>query len=182
MNKNYAIISHDMQIHSALKHIEQYDHFAFDTETTGLNVRKDKVIGMSFSGKVGTAFYIARYTWDTEKEELVECVSEHYFRIALEKLVEKELLMWNASYDVRIVQNDLGIDLRDSLSADIMLMKHAINEEGVFGLKTVAVEYQQELGMDMESAANEEQIALKENVAKNGGSTTRSNYEMLRLI
>tara|TARA_R110001606_G_scaffold380707_1_gene541379 strand:+ start:255 stop:2489 length:2235 start_codon:yes stop_codon:yes gene_type:complete len=180
MNKNYHIISHDLQMHSALKHIEDYDFHAFDTETTGLNTRKDTVIGMSYSGKVGEAYYIVRKTWCTEKNELIRGVSEDVFVKALEMIAAKDLLMWNASYDCRIVNSNFKIDLKPSLAADVMLMKHLVNEEGFFGLKTVAVEYQHLLNMDMERAANEEALELKENVAKNGGSTTRANYEMYK--
>lgn len=180
MSKNYKIINHDLEVHSALKYIQQYDFLAFDTETTGLNVRADKVIGMSFSGKENTAIYVSRFTWDNTKQELVRCVSDENFIKIITELASKELLMWNASFDIRIVLNDLKIDLTESLAADVMLMKHTVNEEGNFALKKVAVEYQKYLGMDMETAANQEQIELKENVDKNGGSTTKTNYEMYK--
>lgn len=88
--------------------------------------------------------------------------------------------MWNASFDVRITRNNLGVDLLDALIADVMLMKHTVEEEGKFRLKEVAIEKQHVLGLDMEKEANEEQIALKANVAKNGGSTTKTNYEMYK--
>lgn len=180
IEKNYHIISHDLQIHSALKHIEDSDFLSFDTETTGLNVRKDTVIGVSFCGKAGTAYYVSRLSWNTETEQLEQMVSDEVFLKVIKALVKKELLMWNASYDVNIVLNDLSVELLDSLAADIMLMKHTVNEEGFFGLKTVAKEYQHVLGMDMEEAANKEQIELKENVQKNGGTTTKANYEMFK--
>jgi len=179
-SKNYHIISHDLQIDAAIKHIEQHQFHAFDTETTGLNTRKDTVIGMSFSGEVGTAFYIARFTWCTEKRELIRCVSEENFVKLLEMVAEKELLMWNASFDCRIVESNFGIDLLPSLTSDVMLMKHTVNEDGFFQLKRTAIEIQEYLGMDMEKAANEEQIELKENIVKNGGSITKACYEMYK--
>jgi len=98
----------------------------------------------------------------------------------LHEIAKKELIMWNASYDVRIVKNDLGLDLTESLIADAMLLKHTVAEEGEFSLKGCAILYQDKLGLDMESEANAEQIELKENVAKNGGSTTKDNYEMFK--
>lgn len=180
MNKNYHIISHDLQMHSAFKHIEAHDFHAFDTESTGLNTRKDKVIGMSYSGEIGTAFYIVRHTWCTEKEELVRGVSEDLFRKALDMLAEKELLMWNASFDCRIVFSNFEVDLKPSLAADVMLMKHTVNEDGNFALKRTAIELQEHLGMDMEKAANEEQTLLKANVLKNGGIWTKDNKEMYK--
>lgn len=180
MNKNYNIISHDLQIDAAIKHIEQHEFLAFDTETTGLNTRKDKVIGMSFSGEVGTAFYIARLTWCTEKEELIRGVSEENFVKMVEMIAHKELLMWNASFDCRIVESNFEIDLLPSLTADVLLMKHTVNEDAFFYLKRTAIEIQEHLGMDMEKAANEEQIIMKENIIKNGGSVTKECYEMFK--
>lgn len=180
IQKDYLIISKDYNLQPAIDHIESSEYLAFDTETTGLNVRKDTVIGMSFSGKEGKAFYIARYTWDCEKQELVQAVSDKNFISVLRKIAEKELLMWNASYDTRIVYSNFGIDLKAPLLADIMIMKHTIQEEGEFSLKKVAVQFQDKIGIDVEKEANEEQIILKENVAKNGGSTTKSNFEMYK--
>jgi len=178
VNKNYHIISHDLQVDAALKHIEAHDFHAFDTETTGLNTRKDTVIGMSYSGEIGTAFYIVRFTWCTETEQLVRCVSEDKFVMLLEKIAAKELLMWNASFDCRIVNSNFKIDLKPSLSADVMLMKHTVNEDANFALKRTAIEIQEHLGMDMEKAANEEQLVMKANVIKNGGIWTKENKQM----
>lgn len=178
--KDYTVIDKDYNLQPAIDHIESSEYLSFDTETTGLNVRKDKIIGMSFSGKEGTAFYIARYVWDSEKEELVQAVSDKNFKSVLEMIADKDLLMWNASYDTRIVYSNFGIDIKKSLLADIMIMKHTVQEEGEFSLKKVAIQFQDKIGIDVEKEANEEQIILKENVSKNGGSTTKSNYEMYK--
>jgi DNA polymerase I-like protein with 3'-5' exonuclease and polymerase domains len=165
-------------MHSALKHIEDYDFHAFDTETTGLNTRKDTVIGMSYSGKVGEAYYIVRKTWCTEKNELIRGVSEDVFVKALEMIAAKDLLMWNASYDCRIVNSNFKIDLKPSLAADVMLMKHTVDEDANFALKRTAIELQEFLGLNMEKAANEEQVAMKTNVLKNGGQWKLAQKDM----
>ena len=179
--KDYVIVDHELKLHGLYEYINKYDIFAFDTETTGLNVRKDKVIGLSISGEIGTAYYVPLCTWDNVTQSLKEvCVNKSEFMVILSKLAEKELLMWNASFDCRVVKSNFNIDLKNSLIADSMLMKHTVEEDGFFGLKKVAVQYQKELDLDMEEAANKEQIELKENVAKNGGSTTKTNYEMFK--
>ena len=180
ISKNYTIVKNSEDLIDLKHHIRSYDYFAFDTETTGLNVRKDDVIGLSISGKVGEAYYMPRFTWNTETESLDCCWSDDEFKEVLNMLAEKELIMWNASFDIRVVRHNLGIDLTEALMADAMLMKHTVAEEGEMSLKGCAILYQEHLGMDMESAANEEQIELKENVAKNGGSTTKDNYEMYK--
>jgi DNA polymerase I-like protein with 3'-5' exonuclease and polymerase domains len=177
-SKNYHIISHDLQMDAAFKHIEAYDFHAFDTETTGLNTRKDTVIGMSYSGKVGEAYYIVRKTWCTKKNELIRGVSEDLFVKALEMIAAKDLLMWNASFDCRIVLSNFKIDLKPSLAADVMLMKHTVDEDANFALKRTAIELQEFLGLNMERAANEEQVAMKANVLKNGGQWKLAQKDM----
>jgi len=182
VKKDYKIITDIHDFKKAIDHINSCDYLAFDTETTGLNVRKDKVIGYSFSGEIGKGYYMPLYYYDVDSQELkkhpINNSVDHF--ILLHELASKDLLMWNASYDIRIVKNDLGLDLTNSLLADIMLMKHTVQEEGNFRLKDVAIEYQEQIGLDMEKEANEEQLALKSSIEKNGGSSTKTNYELYK--
>lgn len=181
IKKDYIIVSSKKDRLLLEKALEHYEYVSFDVETTGLNTRKDKVIGFSICGEAGKAFYIPLYTWCCVEETLVECFgnlsySEHVFNI----LKKKELLMWNGSFDIRVTKNDLGIDLLDSLIADGMLMAHTLMEEGPFGLKKVGVLKQDVIGYDVEETADKEAQELKANVEKNGGSITKSNYEMYK--
>jgi DNA polymerase I-like protein with 3'-5' exonuclease and polymerase domains len=181
VEKSYTIVESESQLQDLKSYIGTYDYFAFDTETTGLNVRKDKVIGLSICGEVGTAYYLPLFTWNNISSKLDRLWKDEVFIQVLTMLQKKELLMWNASFDIRIVKNNFKIDLTESLLADIMLMKHTVEEEGNFGLKKVAIQYQEEIGLGgMEEAANSEQIHLKENVKKNGGSITKTNFEMYK--
>ena len=66
-----------------------------------------------------------------------------------------------------------------------MLLVHTVKEEGAgfmggsaFGLKDIAKMIQKEIGLDVEMAANEEQIKMKESIKNNGGQITRDNYEI----
>jgi len=61
-----------------------------------------------------------------------------------------------------------------------MLLRHTLKEDGPFGLKDIAIEIQDELGLDAEKDANEEQIKLKESIQNNGGSITKVNYEIFK--
>ena len=176
--KNYTIIQSHQQYLALLKHIEESDYLAFDTETTGLNPRKSKVIGLSLSGKIGTAFYLPRLSW--YEGALHQQCEDDYFVEVLKLLTKKDLLTWNGSFDVRMVKSNFDIDLTDSLIADIQMMKHTLDEEPPFALKEVAVLVQDKIGFNVEELANQEQIELKENVTKNGGSTTKDNYEMYK--
>lgn len=182
VTKDYLIIKTLNDFNKALKHIQLSEYLAFDTETTGLNVRKDKIIGYSFTGEIGKGFYMPLYYYDPLKEELlrhpVNDIVDH--QKLLFELAKKDLLMWNASFDVRMVKNNFGLNLTSPLLADIMLMKHTVEEDGDFSLKKVAIQYQEQIGLDAEKAANEEQIKLKESIEKNGGVANKSNYELYK--
>ena len=178
--KDYTIVRTKADYDRMMTHIEYHDYLAFDVESTGVNVRKDRVIGYSVSGAEGVGYYLPILYWCVFDEKLKEFPRTWDYIKPLQVLCRKELLMWNASFDVRITRNNLGINLMDALTADVMLMKHTVEEDGKFKLKEVAIEKQHILGLDMEKEANEEQIALKANVAKNGGSTTKTNYEMYK--
>lgn len=179
--KNYTVVTDSEQLEQLKSHINTWDFFAFDTETTGLNVRKDTVIGLSVCGEIGTAFYLPRLTWNKTLHCLTQVIPDKEFFEIVHLLSRKELLMWNASFDIRIVKNNLGIDLTEALLADIMLMKHTVEEEGNFGLKEVAIQYADDIGLGgLETAANEEQLLLKANVIANGGSWIKANKEMFK--
>lgn len=179
IKKNYSIVdTYDSRLQFITK-LKEWPYLAFDTETTGLNVRKCKMIGFSVCGEAGVSFYYPLYEWNGS--ELVPISHNlEYVREILELIKTKELLTWNGSFDIRVVENNFGIDLTDSLIADGMLLKHTLNEEGPFALKKVGIEIQREIGLNVEEEANKEQIEMKENVKKNGGSTTVKNFEMFK--
>lgn len=180
INKNYKIVLTESDLNELKEHINKFDYLAFDTETTGLNVRKDQVIGFSLCGKAGISYYLPIKTWSVETSSLIQVWDINRINEILDLLSLKELIMWNGSYDIRITKNDLGYDFTNNLIADGMLMKHTLEEDGVFGLKPTAIENQHLLGLNVEEEANKEQIELKENIKKNGGSTTKTNYEMYK--
>lgn len=176
--KKYTIIQSHEQYLELLKHIDGSDYLAFDTETTGLNTRKEKIIGLSVSGNVGTAFYLSRLSW-YEGRLHQQCEDEAFIEV-LNRLKDKDLLTWNGSFDVRMVKSNFNIDLTEAIVADIQMMKHTLDEEPPFKLKDVAVLVQDKIGFNVEELANQEQIELKANVIKNGGSVTKDNYEMYK--
>ena len=98
----------------------------------------------------------------------------------------KKLVMHNASFDTRFVKNYYGIDLLEDLWVDTGLLVHTVQEEGAFGfgnpfgLKSIAIMNQKALGLDIEEAANKEQLELKESIKANGGSVTKENYEIYK--
>jgi DNA polymerase I-like protein with 3'-5' exonuclease and polymerase domains len=188
MEKSYVLVNTKELVQEMARHILENDIIAFDTETTSLNPRKGSIIGWSVSAEPGKGYYLPTKLFQNGEliDAYIEDVKAHDVSIkVINMLVGKKLIMHNASFDCRFVKNYFKIDLLSSLHADTMLLVHTVNEEGAgfgssspFGLKSIAKMIQKELGLDVEKAANEEQIALKNSIKENGGSVTRDNYEI----
>lgn len=192
IEKQYVHVDSAGKVNSLLQHIFNSDLIAYDTEATGLNPRKDKVIGFSLCGEPGISYYLPIYKWNPELQQLEELQIEGVgcTRVAnriLNLLHGKKLIMHNGTFDVLITKNSLGVDLIEDLYCETILLIHTVQEEGVgrggaevFGLKKVAISIQDKIGLDVEKAANEEQIDLKESIKANGGEITKANYEIYK--
>ena len=188
MNKSYVTVDSIETLKQMIEHIKSCDIIAFDTETNSLNPRKGKIIGFSVSGEVGKGYYMPTMIF---KDELLQDayiedqVAHDLAKKTISLLIGKKLVMHNASFDVKFVKCFYDINLLSSLYVDTMLLVHTVKEEGAgfmggsaFGLKDIAKMIQKDINLDVEKAANEEQIALKESIKKNGGQITRDNYEI----
>jgi DNA polymerase I-like protein with 3'-5' exonuclease and polymerase domains len=182
--KQYNIVRNVIDFHKMLKHIEDSEYIAYDTETTGLNTRKDIVVGFAVCGRPGEAWYLPLYEYIPELTDHSFCLDrifEHSdAHTIITALINKKLIMHNASYDIRITKSNFGIDLSNSLYADTVLMQHTLNEESHFGLKDLAVTFSTELQFDGQDSANQEQIELELNVKAKGGKWLKSNKEMYK--
>lgn len=189
IQKNYVLVTEKEQLRALYDYIVSHEIIALDTETTGLNTRKDKIIGASFTAEEGTGFYLPVMSYQKETgsflEHHIEGKSNRYWLYNIFLLLqEKKLITHNGAYDTTIIKNDYGIDLLQNIWIETTLAVHTVEEEGAFGygnpfaLKSIAIMCQEELGLDVEKEANEEQIILKENVKQNGGSITKTNFEI----
>jgi DNA polymerase I-like protein with 3'-5' exonuclease and polymerase domains len=190
MNKSYVKVDTVESLKDMIDHIKKHDLIAFDTETNSLNTRKGKIIGFSVSGEIGKGYYLPTMIFKDGilQDTFIENNLCHDLaKKLINLLIGKKLIMHNASFDCKIVQSFYGINILDSLYADTMLLVHTVKEEGAsflggsgFGLKDIAKMVQKEIGLDVEKAANEEQINLKKSIKENGGSITRDNYEIFK--
>ena len=191
IQRTYLKITTLEQVKQMIAHIQKSDIVAFDTETNSLNPRKGKIIGFSVSGEIGLGYYMPTMIFANGelRNTFIDDVESHDIaKRIINLLIGKKVIGHNLSFDVRFVKNFYGIDLTDSIHADTMLMVHTVAEEGVnaefgqgsFALKQIAVSIQSEIGFDVETEANQEQIELKESIKENGGSTTKDNYEIFK--
>lgn len=191
LEKKYYTVQDSETLKLMFQHIQESEVIAVDTETSGLNPRKDIIVGWSLSGDEGIGFYIPTQVWNFEKEELIlqtidgtstEVISKNL----LKALLGKKLVFHNASFDVQFIKNYFGVDLLPWVWVDTGLLVHTVYEEGAFGfgnpfgLKSIAIMNQEALGLNVEEAANQEQIELKESIKKNGGSVTKESFEIYK--
>mgnify|MGYP000554015142 CR=1 FL=1 len=191
LEKKYYTVQDETTLKLLHQHILDSDVIAVDTETTGLNPRKDKIVGWSVSGDEGVGFYLPILVWNFDKDKLelqtilnesTEVISKNLLKL----LKGKKLVFHNASFDVQFIKNYFGVDLLPDVWVDTGLLVHTVYEEGAFGfgnpfgLKSIAIMNQKELGLDVEKAANEEQVELKESIKKNGGQTTKALFEIYK--
>jgi len=183
--KNYKIITDEAGVVELANYIKNGNIIAYDTETTSVNPRTGRIIGFSVSANIGEGYYFPTRYWDTECQALMDAfiggkscddIAKHLIGL----LKGKRLVMHNGSFDIRFTKNFYGIDLRDDLYCDTMLLRHTLKEDGPFGLKDTAIELQNELGLDAEKDANEEQIRLKNSIKSNGGTVTKAAYELYK--
>ena len=191
IEKKYYKVDSKETLQLLFQHIQESPILAYDTETTSLNPRKGEIIGFSVSGDEGMGFYLPTMYWDKDAEELKECTIEgtschNIAKKLIAMLVGKKLIMHNASFDARYTKNFYGVDLLPSLWVDTALLVHTVKEEGAFGfgnpfgLKSIAIMIQDEIGLDVKEAANQEQLELKASIKENGGVTTRVNFEIYK--
>lgn len=190
LNKSYVTVNSRELFEDMVRHVNEHDIVAFDTETNSLNPRKGSIIGFSVSAKEGVGYYMPTMVWNGESlvdTEIAGKSSHDLAKFFMKKLESKKIIAHNFSFDGRFVKNFYGVDLIHSLHCDTILLAHTLNEEGPgfffgkpFGLKEIAMAIQSHIGIDVKSSANEEQQKLKESIKNNGGSTTKENYEIFK--
>ena len=128
LNKYYRLCTTDELYEEMLTHISESEYIAYDTETTGLNVRSDKIIGVAVSGDVGVGYYLPIYFWDGSELKLHGSDSIEKAKKLVSLLTTKKLIMHNASFDVRMTLGNYGIDLTEALHCDTIVLKHTVDQ------------------------------------------------------
>jgi DNA polymerase I-like protein with 3'-5' exonuclease and polymerase domains len=187
--KSYITVNSKETLKELQEHIEKSELVAYDTETDSLNPRKGSIIGFSVSGEIGKGYYMPIREWKEDHLEELTIAGFNADRVAqrvISMLLDKKLVMHNASFDIRFTKNFYGINLLPALYADTGLLVHTVREEGAFGfgnpfgLKSIAKMVQKDIGLNVEEEANEEQLELKASIKANGGSTSKENFEIFK--
>lgn len=135
----------------------------YDVETTGLNPRKDSLIGIGFCNvETMESCYIILKEYVNGK---LHTVLDYASILPILKLLStRKLIMHNASFDCRFTVCQTGVDLIPALYCDTMLLAHTLNENRFnYGLKEMASEI---LGPHVTAEQEDMKVSIKEN----GGS------------
>jgi len=150
LEKKYYTVRDEETLKLLHQHILDSEVIAVDTETSGLNPRKDKIVGWSVSGDEGIGFYLPTLVWNFEKDKLeLQTIMGESSEVISKNLIKllkgKKLVFHNASFDCQFIKNYFGIDLIEDIWVDTGLLVHTVYEEGAFGfgnpfgLKSIAI-------------------------------------------
>jgi len=154
------IIKSYVDYQNALSIIKNSNILAIDTETNGLNTRKNTVIGIGICDERLNSFYLPLYV--CTKDTLIMTEVYKFVKPILASLKGKKLIGHNFYFDAEMILNNFGIDLWDDLYADTIMLKHTVDEVPPFGLKPLAKKL---WGVD----ELKEQAEMKESIKANGG-------------
>ncbi|OXY81717.1 DNA polymerase I [Oceanimonas doudoroffii] len=122
---DYQTITEQAQLDEWIARLKAAPLFAFDTETTSLNYRDARVVGVSFAVEAGQAAYVP---FGHDYLDAPEQLSEEAVLGALKPLLEDDSrikLGQNLKYDINVLKNH-GIELKGAL-LDTMLESYALN-------------------------------------------------------
>jgi len=94
----YHLISTLSQLHDLIEILAKKDAFCFDTETTGLDVRSDDMIGIAIAFKSGEAYYIKLPEDDQEISEMLEALKPVFRNPSIKKIGQ------NIKFDLQILR------------------------------------------------------------------------------
>ncbi len=112
ISKNYTLINTQEKFEEFIKILEKMDKFAFDTETDSLN-KNAKLLGISFCGKPGEAFYLLN------KEKWLKKLKPIFENKKIKKIAH------NAKFDIQVLQT-CGINV-ENLYFDTMIASYLLN-------------------------------------------------------
>lgn len=122
------------KLHAAIDSIPADALVAFDTETTGLDTKVDKMVGFSFCVDVQKAYYVPighSYLGVEEQVDIEDAVA------ALKKLMTRNIIGQNLKFDFSLLCNQYAFE-ELTPHADTMIMAWLLNPGSKVGLDTLA--------------------------------------------
>ncbi|MEY3433569.1 MAG: hypothetical protein RL131_1505, partial [Bacteroidota bacterium] len=145
----YTLVASEQEIQQLIKDLSIEKEICFDTETTGLDANQAELVGLSFSIKPGTGYYVPA---PNSKKDAIQWLKQ------FNTLFEDKQKLWigqNLKYDLLILKNH-EIEVSGSVF-DTMLAHYVVEPEGKRSMDLLSAKY---LGY--------EPIAIEELIGKKG--------------
>ena len=141
--RDYHTVTTSEGLDTLLKRLSAAKGFAFDLETTGLDVMRDRPVGISVSPAPGEAYYIpvGHVGWGQVEQLPVEQVLDRFRPLFEDTSLPKTA--HNGKFDMMILAES-GVTV-NNLVSDTMIGAHLLSEKSL-GLKALAF---QRLGVEM---------------------------------
>ena len=146
-----TLITDEKRLKEVLAEIENYDVVAFDTETTGLDYEKDKLVGFSFCFDEDEAYYVpfAHFYLGVADQ-----VSPEVAKSAIREIFTHNVVGHNIKFDMHFVSRFLDDDSL-KIYSDSMILAWLINPESALGLDKLS-----------DKLLGHEMVAFKDTVKK----------------
>lgn len=144
---DYQMVTTPAQLQRLLEAIQSAEIVAFDTETNSIDPMQAKLVGMSFSIKVGQAWYVPLAHMGLLDEQLDKAQTLALLKPWLEDTTPRKVLQ-NAKFDTHVLANE-GIAL-NGVKDDTMLMAYVLASNKKVALEELAGRYLGRQGLSFE--------------------------------
>ena len=129
----YILLDTKEKLNDVISQVPRGSIVAFDTETTSLEAKDANIVGFSFCYDGLKAYYVPVghfYLGVGEQVKLEDA------KVAIESLNKQKLVLQNFKYDMQVIKNNFGIDLK--LFADTMIMAWLLDSDKAVGMDKLA--------------------------------------------
>ena len=127
----YTLVEDVATLHEVVAQLQQQREFAFDTETTGLDVFNDKMVGLSLSIEAHRAWYVAFA--DENRKAFIEVLKPLFEDEKIAKIGQ------NVKFDYMVLHH-AGISVR-GLLYDTMILHYLVDPESRHNMNALAIRY-----------------------------------------
>ncbi len=124
-----TLLTDPNSLKDVLKNIDDQTLIAFDTETTGLDYTKDKIVGFSFAFSEDEAYYVP---FDHYYLGIGDQVDVEVAKDAIREIFKAKVVGHNIKFDLHFVTKLLGEDV--DIYADSMILAWLSNPESALAL------------------------------------------------
>ena len=146
-----TLLTNAKELNQILSRVNKDTLVAFDTETTGLDYEKDKLVGFSFCFEESEAFYVpfAHFYLGVADQ-----ISEEDAKLAIRKIFQSRVVGHNIKFDLHFVTRFLH-DNSLQIHSDSMILAWLINPESALSLDKLS-----------DKLLNHTMVAFKDTVKK----------------